>query len=98
MGELKLTTEPNASTFDVIDWISRGAIAVAYIVIGFSKLRPDSSWRQLFADIGLGQWFRYFTGIVQLLGAFLIFVPRTARIGGAMLACTMAGAVFVHLF
>ena len=52
MGELKLTAEPVASTFDVRDWIGRGSIGIVYVLIGFAKLLPDSSRRRLFADIG----------------------------------------------
>ena len=32
------------------------------------------------------------------VGATLLFVPRTARIGALLIALTMAGAIVVHLF
>src|SRR5262249_1066149 len=44
-----------------------------------------------------GQWFRYFTGIVQIAGAVLVLVPRTFVVGIALLACTMAGAVAIWI-
>jgi putative oxidoreductase len=52
----------------------------------------------LFADIGFGQCFRYFTGVVQLTGAVLYGIPRTSLAGMVLLACSMLGAVGVHLF
>ena len=79
------------------DWALRISVALVFMIFGLEKL-AGSSWVTLFADIGLGQWFRYFTGIVQLTGATLYAIPQTARVGMALLACTMLGAVGVHLF
>jgi hypothetical protein len=35
-----------------------------------------TEWVGLFRQIGLGQWFRYFTGAVEILGGVLVLVPR----------------------
>ena len=69
-------------------------------MIGYSKFdsNPRGEWYQAFERIGLGQWFRYYTGGMQVLGGLLMCVPRTMVIGAAMLTCTMIGAVFVALF
>lgn len=79
------------------DWALRISIALVFLVIGSEKIL-GASWVPLFADIGLGQWFRYFAGIVQLTGAVLYATPRTSLFGMMLLACSMAGAVCVHLF
>jgi putative oxidoreductase len=50
----------------------------------------------LFTAIGFGQWFRYVTGILELTGAIPIIVPKTRRIGAALLATIMLGAVTVE--
>jgi hypothetical protein len=42
-------------------WMSRGAVSVAFIFFGVDKFSPG--WVQLFQQIGIGQWFRYFTGV-----------------------------------
>ena len=79
------------------DWTTRAAIALAFASFGVEKLF-GSNWVPLFAQIGLGQWFRYFTGAVQLTGSALLLIPRTARVGAALIGCTMLGAMFVHMF
>jgi hypothetical protein len=53
---------------------------------------------QTFERIGVGQWLRYVTGVMQVGGALLVLPRRTLTVGAAMLACTMAGAAFVELF
>jgi amino acid transporter len=52
----------------------------------------------IFEQIGFGQWFRYFTGVMQITGALLMLTPWTLTIGAAMLACTMVGAMLVDVF
>ena len=51
----------------------------------------------LFDAVGLGQWFRYVTGSLEVLGALLLIVPGTTAFGAVLLACVLAGAVVTHL-
>ena len=82
------------------DWILRGGIAVLFVLFGAEKFSsaPDSRWVNLFQQIGAGQWFRYFTGIVEVLGGVLLLIPWTVAAGLALLACTMASAVLILVF
>ena len=72
----------------------RAGVAMAFIWIGYGKFdsTPHSEWVQLFAQIGLGQWFRYFTGIVEIVGGLLYFPRRTCTIGAFLLSSAMIGA------
>jgi len=80
------------------DWALRGAIGLAFVVFGWEKFDAHSMWPQFFRDVGIGQWFRYFTGVVEILGGVLLLIPPTAVIGLSMLAVTMAGAALIHIF
>ena len=82
------------------DWVLRGGIALAFLLFGWEKFPSDANgeWPRFFAQVGFGQWFRYFTGIVEMLGAALVLVPWTVNIGLALLACTMACALVIHIF
>jgi uncharacterized membrane protein YphA (DoxX/SURF4 family) len=51
----------------------------------------------IFKKIGLGHWFRYFTGGLEVVGAILVLVPRTAGFAATLLGMTMVGAVDIHL-
>jgi uncharacterized membrane protein YphA (DoxX/SURF4 family) len=87
------TPEPIPSRIGVLAvWLPRIAIALVFISVGSSKF-SDPMWVRLFGRIGFGQWFRSFTGVMQIAGGVLVLVPRLALVGIAMLACTMAGAV-----
>ena len=52
----------------------------------------------LFDVIGVGQWFRYLTGAIEVGGAVALLVPAVAAFGAAALAATMVGAIATHLF
>jgi DoxX-like protein len=52
----------------------------------------------VFDTIGLGQWFRYFTGVVEVLGGLLFLLPAVTIVGTALLAAAMVGAMVVHIF
>ncbi len=81
----------------IVDWILRAVIAAAFVLFGMDKFPAglQSEWVKLFQQIGAGQWFRYFTGVVEVLGGLLVLVPRTANLGLALLASIMASAVFI---
>ena len=52
----------------------------------------------LFEAMGIGQWFRYLTGSLEVAGAILLLIPRTSGLGALMLAGVMACAAMTHLF
>ncbi|MNL53402.1 hypothetical protein D3C87_1766460 [compost metagenome] len=52
---------------------------------------------EVFEHIGLGQWFRTVTGLVEVTAAIALLIPVTAGLGGLLLAITMCFAIFTHL-
>jgi uncharacterized membrane protein YphA (DoxX/SURF4 family) len=83
---------------NIILWCVQVVLALAFIGAGSQKLIGAPAMVALFKAIGIGQWFRYVTGICELTGAVLIVVPKTRSIGAALLAAVMLGAITAHLF
>src|SRR5258706_9946439 len=79
-------------------WTLQGILATAFLAAGFAKLAGVPFMVDLFAQIGLGQWFRVATGVVEVTGAVALLVPGVASIGALWLGFTMVGAVATHLF
>ena len=99
MPELKLGLDERRSRIDTLTtWLPRIAVAIAFGSIGIDKFASQSMWVRIFEQIGLGQWFRYFTGSLQVIGAVMVLVPRTFLDGILLLACTMLGAVITWVF
>ena len=78
-------------------WALRIVVATAFIAAGGAKIYGAPMLVQQFEAIGLGQWFRYVTGSLELIGAILVLSPGFAAFGGLLLSGIMAGAIFTHL-
>jgi len=50
-----------------------------------------------FGKIGLGQWFRYFTGATELVGVLLVLWPRTTVYGALVLLAVCVGAFVAQI-
>jgi uncharacterized membrane protein YphA (DoxX/SURF4 family) len=74
-------------------WLLRAGVCLLFLFVGAGKFASHSPFVEIFEQIGFGDWFRYFTGILQMGGAALVLIPRTFAVGILMLACTMAGAM-----
>lgn len=73
-------------------------LALAFLAAGTAKLAGVPAMIQVFDAIGFGQWFRYVTGVVEIVGAVALLVPTYAVLGAAWLAITMFFATLAHLF
>jgi len=80
-------------------WVLQGLLALLFLYSGVDKWNPHAAfWIELFDRIRIGQWFRYFTGSLEILSAILLLIPKTSAMAAVILAFTMAGAVVSHLF
>jgi uncharacterized membrane protein YphA (DoxX/SURF4 family) len=81
-------------------WLLRLAVALVFVSSGLEKfgIGPGQEWIRIFAKIGLGNWFRYLTGAMEITGGLLLVIPRAAKVGLWLLVTCMAGAIVCHLF
>ena len=76
----------------------RALLTLAFVSAGAAKLMGVEMMVQTFDAVGVGQWFRYLTGIIEVGGAALLWVAGRQAIAAALLGATMVGAVLAHLF
>src|SRR5262249_33611767 len=79
-------------------WAVQITLAGMFLLAGSSKLLGASAMVALFDAIGIGQWFRYLTGFIEVSSALALLVPSFAVFGALALVATMVGAVATHLF
>ena len=79
-------------------WITQVALALMFVMAGGSKLAGVPAMVTLFGALGLGQWFRYATGVIEVTAGILLLVPSAAIYGALLLIPTMLGAIVVNLF
>jgi putative oxidoreductase len=78
-------------------WTLSSLVALAFIAAGGGKLAGAAVMIELFDKVGLGQWFRYFTGLLEVVGGIGLLFPRYAFYATILLAIVMVGAIIAHL-
>jgi uncharacterized membrane protein YphA (DoxX/SURF4 family) len=79
-------------------WVVQIGLAGMFLLAGGSKLLGAPAMVSLFNTIGIGQWFRYVTGLAEVGSALALLVPSIAVFGALALVPTMIGAVATELF
>lgn len=72
-------------------------VTFAFVAAGIAKLAGVDMMVATYDTIGVGQWFRYVTGVIEVTAAVLLWVPGKQVIGASLLAATMIGAVLAHI-
>ena len=75
----------------------RALLTLAFVGAAGAKLAGVDMMVETYETIGVGQWFRYLTGIVEIAGAALLWLPNRQVVGAAVLGATMVGAVLAHM-
>jgi putative oxidoreductase len=79
-------------------WVTQIVLAAMFLLAGGSKLVGAPAMVDLFAAIGLGQWFRYVTGAIEVSAAVGLLIPSAALFGAMLVIPTMVGAAATNLF
>ena len=84
----------------ITDWVIRAAVAFVFVSSGLEKfgIGGGREWVGIFTQIGWGDWFRYLTGVLEVLGGVLLMIPIASTAGVALLVACMVGAIVAHIF
>jgi uncharacterized membrane protein YphA (DoxX/SURF4 family) len=78
-------------------WILSVLTALAFIAAGSSKLAGAPAMVAIFDKVGVGQWFRYFTGAVELTAGIGSLISRYAFYAALALVVVTIGATIAQL-
>ncbi|WP_433755852.1 DoxX family protein [Nocardia sp. CA-135398] len=80
-------------------WTVQILLALFFIIASAApKLLGAHAAVESFDTIGWGQWFRYFTGLVELAGGIGLLVPRLTGPAAVGLTITMVCAALTQVF
>jgi putative oxidoreductase len=83
---------------NVVGWILAVLLAFVFLLAGGSKLIGVPAMVTEFAQIGIGQWFRYVTGVVEVSGAIGLLIPKFRFWSALQIVAVMVGATGVNLW
>jgi putative oxidoreductase len=78
-------------------WVVQVLGATLFFIAGFAKVSGDEQIIQALDALGIGQWLRYVTGLIELAAAILLLIPPLFRIGAFLFVPTMVAAILTHL-
>ena len=81
----------------VVSWICRIAAAVILLQTLFFKFTAAPESVYIFTKVHGEPWGRLGSGVVELIAAALILIPRTVWAGALLALGVMAGAIVSHL-
>jgi uncharacterized membrane protein YphA (DoxX/SURF4 family) len=81
----------------ILSWLLQLGLAAVFLFAGAKKLMADPMMVEAFTTVGLGQWFRVLTGVLEVGGGIGLLIPAMAANAALMLAVVMAGAAVAHL-
>lgn len=81
----------------VITWICRIAAALILLQTLFFKFTAAPESVYIFTKVGLEPWGRIGSGVVELIAAVLLLLPRFSWLGAAIALGVIGGAIISHL-
>ncbi|MEV0343026.1 DoxX family protein [Nocardia sp. NPDC050713] len=92
------TTRPGAVRNRIL-WTVQILLGLFFVLAsGIPKFVAQADAVRIFDAIGFGDWFMYFTGLVEVAGGIGLLVPRFAGAAAAGLSITMVFAAATQAF
>ena len=95
--QVETVQRPVRRGVNVALWVVQVLLAAAFVMSGGGKLAGTERMVELFDTIGVGQWFRYVVGALEIAGAVGLLVPRLAGLAALGLTGVMAGAAVTEV-
>ncbi len=81
----------------IISWVLQILLALFYVIASLGKVTGNPAIIQMFRDWGFPDGFHLVIGVLEILGAIGLLVPRTAPYAALGLVGLMVGAGGTHL-
>ena len=78
-------------------WVLQALLAFQFAGGGFLKLSGSPAMVEMFATIGIGQWFRYVVGALEIAGAAGVLIPPLSGLAALGLVGLMVGATLTNV-
>ncbi len=93
-----IALDPKSKAHSISAWTLQVLLGLVFVVAGGAKLSGAPMMIEIFDLIGIGQWFRIVTGLVEVAGAVALLIPGFTMVGAVWLGITMIFAVLTHAF
>ena len=71
--------QPLSKAKNISLWALQILTATAFLLAGFAQFSDQPMMVETFEKVGIGQWFRFVTGGIEVASAILLLIPRLTR-------------------
>ena len=82
---------------EIAAWLLALWLCYIFFRAGIAKFDDSSGWSRAFRGWGFSVWFRVLIGVLEVIGALLLLVPRTVVYGTITIGVIMIGAAVTQL-
>lgn len=90
-------TQEMTRKINYVSWLLQVIVAVILLQTLFFKFTGAEESVYIFTQVGAEPWGRIGSGIVELIAAALILIPRAVTLGALLSLGTISGAILSHL-
>lgn len=91
-------TQSVTRNLNLISWVLQIIIAVILLQTLFFKFTGAEESVYIFSQLGAEPWGRIGSGVIELIAAILLMIPRTTTLGAILALGTISGAILSHIF
>jgi putative oxidoreductase len=85
-------------TVNTIAWVLQVLMAAVFLTSGGAKIIGTPMMVATFDGIGVGQWFRFATGAIEVGSGIALLIPGLAAFATLLLIPTMICAAIAHVY
>ena len=78
-------------------WALTVILALLMAAVGSAKFTRPEMWTRMASTLDLPFWLMQVAGVIEMVGAALLLIPRLAALGGSALAVVMFGAALAQV-
>ena len=82
----------------ILSWILRLLVAAILVQTLFFKFTAAPESVHIFSTLGAEPWGRIGSGVMELIAAVLLLIPRTVAKGALLALGVISGALLSHVF
>jgi len=86
---------------NMLIWVLQGLLAAMFVMASLGKVSGAKAQKDTFNHLRLPQWFRWITGLVELVGAALLIAgywnTDLTKAGALVIGITAIGGTAAHL-
>jgi putative oxidoreductase len=92
-----VVTSPVNRSKTIALWVARVLMGALFLFASYMKLSGQPMMVAEFDQVGLGQWFRYLTGVLELIGGVAVLIPSFSAFAAVLLLLVDIGAFIAQV-